>query len=137
MTTYRVNIVKAFPEGINARSRFRSGIEVLADGGYEGELTPEQLKAIKADEYLEVVPATEAAASAGDVKTDALLAEAKEEAKAIVAQAKQKASAIVRDAEAEAKDKVKAAEVEAKEITNAAKEAAKTPPVQNGNQANK
>lgn len=53
MSTYKVSIVN-FPEGLEATERRRAGIVVDRVHGYEGELTEEQLEAIKADDYLEV-----------------------------------------------------------------------------------
>lgn len=50
---YRVTIV-GFPQSIRATKRVRSGVIVDRVTGYEGELTEEQLAAIKGDSYLKV-----------------------------------------------------------------------------------
>lgn len=54
--TYKVVVTGNFPAAV----RRRAGIEVPAQGGYEGELTGDQLAAIKADPMLHVSEAEQA-----------------------------------------------------------------------------
>lgn len=52
MADYKVSLKS--PVNFPADRRIRAGVEVFKAGGYEGELTKEQLEAIEADEHLVV-----------------------------------------------------------------------------------
>lgn len=113
-----------FPEGIYAETRTRAGIVVHRVNGYTGELTAEQLKAIKRDRYLTVVEAG-AQAPADDQSAEAtkLVEDAKAEAAKITAEAKAKGEDIVKSAKDLAKDITDKAKEDAKATTDAAKAA--------------
>lgn len=64
--TYKVKLVD--PLGFPADQRVRSGVLVTKADGYEGELTDEQLEAIKNDEHL-VVSKVQVTAPKSDKKT--------------------------------------------------------------------
>lgn len=58
MSTYKVELPQGFPYA----QRIRSGVTVFKDQPYEGELTDDQLEAIKADDFLTLTKAKEAKA---------------------------------------------------------------------------
>lgn len=99
--TYKVVVTGNFP----ASMRRRAGIEVPAEGGYEGGLTKEQFAAIKADPQLHVSEAGQGGPSDDE---------------------KQQASQLVQDAQAKHDEIVAAADAEAKRIKDEAEAAAKT-----------
>lgn len=64
LPTYKVEVKTPFP----AERRVRAGIVVPVDGGYEGNLTKDQVAAIEQDEYLTISEATKAPAKSAPKK---------------------------------------------------------------------
>jgi len=94
--TYRVTVTGNFPAPV----RRRAGVEVPADGGYEGELTAEQLKAIKADPCLSVSEATAPEDnSAKQAEADQIVQDAKVKAEEFVNEANTQAAATKKEAD--------------------------------------
>lgn len=118
---YKVTV--QLPEGVSAMTRTRAGIVVDRVHGYVGELTPAQLKSIKADRFLSVVADTEGATDStdGQGNADEIRAKAEAEAAKIVETAEAQAKQLVDDATAKA-DKIKA---DATQVAEDTKKAAK------------
>lgn len=137
--TYRVTVTGGF----NAKQRVRNGVTVDKTYGYTGELTPDQLKAIEADELLHVAEhkpeQDESDTGVDDAKTEAsrIIADAEAKAKEVVEAAEEASTKVADQAEADAKKVTDQATTDAAATRKAAEEAAKTQPKQpaqgNGN----
>lgn len=122
-STKQYKVTVQLPEGVSATTRTRAGIVVDRVHGYVGELTPEQLKSIKADRFLSVVADTETAAGPtdGQGNADEIRTKAEAEAAKIIEKAEAQAKKVVEDATAQA-DKIKA---DATQVAEDTKKAAK------------
>lgn len=112
------------PDRIYGDVRRRAGIVVSKGEGYVGPLDKEQLRAIKADEHLTVVKASDADTedtSASSEAAQKIIDDANTAAGEVASKAKESADAQIAAAKTQAEKIVNAAKEEAKKITDAAK----------------